>query len=159
MDLGEKKNLLDYFSGFSACQSWFASNMTRAKTGSKVALIYLDQRNSSAAFSMTVPFSRSHAEAASTFESLRVFLQKTAMMSHGEPGAVVTAPPSSLASRLRRSAEPSSPLRPEVFSLWSPPKVFTPPPMNWHCHGHLQGTFPCDSVPITHTSASTFTKA
>ena len=64
--LGRKKKLLDYFSGFSACQSWFASSMTRAKTGSKVALVYLDQRNSSAAFSITVPFSRTHAEAAST---------------------------------------------------------------------------------------------
>lgn len=64
--LGRKKKLLDYLSGFSACQSWFASNVTRAKTGSKVALIYLDQRKSSAAFSITVPFSWTHAEAAST---------------------------------------------------------------------------------------------
>lgn len=63
--LGRKKKLLDYFSGFSARQSWFASNVTRAKTGSKAARVYLDQRNSSAAFSITMPFSRTHTEAAS----------------------------------------------------------------------------------------------
>ena len=41
-------------------------NVTRAETGSKVAQVYLDKPNSSPAFSINLPVSPSHTEAAST---------------------------------------------------------------------------------------------
>ena len=116
--------------------------MTRAETGSKFTSV------------LHKPAGQPEPHRDCVNASLRVFLCRTTVTAHCEPRAVLAAPPSSFASRLRRSAEPSSPLRPkgEDHLPWLQDR-----------RGLPQGAFPCDSVTITHTHthtrASAFVKA